>query len=239
MASIDPNFRISSQSGAFGSSNVVRLEITNWPEVLKILKNLDSDYLASLRKDFKSIGNEAAKKVRRDIPSKGSPPLRNMRQVWFGRLAWGTTWGGVGSEAPRPAKSVLVQLPNTRKKKYRELERAPIVRLQVGSPGTVLFDMAGRRAYTKGRKGLTPEYDYIYRINGRTVPGKRRHRVVPGAFAKALNKTGYGRASRIVYPAVESAMPQVKWKMETTIFKANQRIQALINAKTQADWRSS
>jgi hypothetical protein len=239
LASIDPNFQVSSQSGAFGSSNTVRLEITNYSEVLKVLRNLDSDYIATMRKEFKSIGNEAAKKVRRAIPAKGNPPLRNMRQVWYGRLAWGTTFGGEGREAPRPAKSVLVQLPNTRKKKYRELERAPIVRLQVGSPGTVLFDMAGRRNYSKGRKGLTPEYDYIYRVNGLTVPGKRRHRVVPGAFAKALAKTGYGRASRIVYPAVEDSMPQITFKMKAVVFKVNQRIQALLDAKTKTDWRSS
>jgi len=238
LANIDPNFRISMQSGTFGSSNTVRLEITNWAQTLKILKDLDSDYIVSLRKQFKAVGNEAAKVVKRRIPSKGKPPLSGMKQVWFGRLAWSTTWGGVGSEAPRPAKSVLVQLPNTRRKKYRDLEKAPIVRLQVGSPGTVLFDMAYRAGGAKGRKGLTPEYDYIYRVNGRTVPGKRRHRVVPGAFAKGLAKSGHGRASRIVYPAVESAMDKVTWQMQTIIFKVNQRIQAKLDAQAKtADWR--
>ncbi len=238
MASIDPNFGISTQSGAFGSSNTVRLEITNWAETLKLLKELDSDYIVTLRKQFKQVGNEAAKVVKRRIPGKSKPPLSGMRQVWFGRLAWSTTWGGVGSESPRPSKSVLVQLPNTRRKKYREMEKAPIVRLQVGSPGTVLFDMAGRANYAKGRKGLTPEYDYIYRVNGRTVPGKRKHRVVPGAFAKGLAKSGYGRASRIVYPAVESAMPKVTYQMKTVIFAVNQRIQTKLDAQAKgADWR--
>lgn len=237
MTNIDPNFRVGMQSGAFGSSNTVRLEITNLPEVLKILKDIDSDYINGLRKGFKKVGNKAAVAVRKKIPSKAKPPLTNMKQVWFGRLAWSTTWGGVGREAPRPSKSVLVQLPNTRKKKYRELERVPVVRLQVGSPGTVLFDMAYRAGGAKGRKGMTPEYDYIYRVGGRTVPGKRKHRVVPGAFAKGLAKSGWGRASRIVYPAVEGAMPEVTYSMREIIFKVNRDIQRHIDAKSKESWR--
>lgn len=225
MTDITPGVGFSTQSGLFGSANTVRVEITNWNEVMKVLKDMDQDYVKSLRKNFKRVARGPQQKISRAIPGKNSPPLRNMRQVWFGRLAWGTTWGGIGAEPPKPAKSVLIQLPNTRKKKYRDLERVPIVRLQVGSPGTVLFDMAGRRNYAKGRKGLTPEYDYIYRVNGRTVPGKRRHRVVPGAFAKALAKTGYGRASRIVWPAAEKAMPQTTKDMREIIYNVNRRIQ--------------
>lgn len=225
LAEINPVVGFSTQSGTFGAANTVRLEITNWNEVMKVLKDIDGDYVKSLRRNFKQIAQGPKQKITKAIPGKNSPPLRNMKQVWFGRLAWGTTWGGVGGEPPKPAKSVLVQLPNTRKKKYRDLERVPIVRLQVGSPGTVLFDMAGRRNYAKGRKGLTPVYDYIYRVNGLTVPGKRQHRVVPGAFAKALAKTGYGRASRIVWPAAEKAMPQVTRDMQTVVFNVNRRIQ--------------
>jgi hypothetical protein len=225
LAEITPSVGFSTQSGMFGSANTVRLEITNWTEVMKVLKDLDSDYIKHLRRNFKRIAKGPQQKVSRAIPGKNSPPLSNMKQVWFGRLAWGTTWGGVGGEPPRPAKSVLIQLPNTRKKKYRDLERVPIVRLQVGSPGTVLFDMAGRRGYAKGRKGLTPVYDYIYRVNGLTVPGKRQHRVVPGAFAKALQKTGYGQASRIVWPNALKAMPEVTNEMQSVVFTVNRRIQ--------------
>lgn len=227
---IDPKFIIQSRSGRFGSSNEVALEITNWNEVLKVLKQVDESWIAELRKDFKQIGQESAKEVRKAIPSKNRPPLTNMRQVWFGRLAWGTTWGGVGGGAPKPSKSVLVQLPKTRKKKYRELERISIVRLQVGSPGTVLFDMAYRRGGSKGRKGLTPEYDYIYRVGGLTVPGKRRHRVVPGAFLKGILASGQQpKASRIVWPAALKSLPDVTRKMDAVILKANLRIQAKLD----------
>lgn len=226
---IDPKFIIQSRSGAFGSSNEVSVEITNWNEIMKILKKIDEDWVKDLRKEFKSIGQESAKVVRKKIPSKSKPPLRNMKQVWFGRLAWGTTWGGVGGGAPKPAQSVLVQLPRTTRKKYRELERIPIVRLQVGSPGTVLYDMAYRRAGVKGRKGLTPEYDYIYRTATGPVPGKRRHRVVPGAFQKGIQKSTGKQASRIVWPAALDSLPNVTRRMNTVIYQANLKIQARLD----------
>lgn len=225
LADVIPQVGLKAQSGGFGSANTVRLEITNWNEVMKVLRGIDGDYITGLRKDFKRIAKPVQKKVQRSIPSKSKPPLTNMRQVWFGRLAWGSTWGGIGGSSPKPAQSVLIQLPNTRKKKYRDLERVPIVRLQVGSPGTVLYDMAYRRNGTKGRKGLTPEYDYIYRTATGPVPGKRRHRVVPGAFRKGIMKSTGKTASRIVWPAAESALPQFTNEARTVIYNINRRIQ--------------
>lgn len=231
MANIDPKVGFITQSGAFGSSNTVRLEITNFNEVMKIIRDIDSDWIGELRSEFKAVGRVAAQKVQKAIPSKNKPPLENMRQVYFGRLAWGTTWSA-GAGKPRPAKSVLVQLPNTRKKKYRELERVPIVRLQIGSPGTVLFDMAYRKLGAKGRKGKTPIYDYMYTIGGQKVPGKRQHTVVPYAFAKGIAKSDGRQASRIVYPAVIKSMPEVTYRMKVVLFKANQKIQAAIDSRT-------
>jgi hypothetical protein len=229
LASIDPKFQISTRSGTFGSSNTVVLEITNWDEVLKVIRELDKTWITDLRKEFKAIGAEAQKKVRSVIPGKNKPPLSGMKQVYFGRLAWGTTYGGGGSR-PRPAQSVLVQTPSTRRKQYRELEKAPILRLQIGSPGTVLLDMGGRRFGAKGRKGLTPEYDYMYTINGQKVPGKRQHRVKPLAFAKGFGVggariSGKINASRFVYPAVEKAMPSVTRRMRDVVSRTNAEIE--------------
>lgn len=222
------------ESGKFGSANTVRLEISNWPEILKSLRQIDSDYVVGLRKDFREIAKGPQKAVRDAIPSKSRPPMRNMRQVYFGRLAWGTTWGGSGGR-PKPAKSVLIQQPSTRRKKYRELEKAPILRLQIGSPATVLFDMAYRVNGTKGRKGKTPVYDYMYTINGQKVPGKRQHRVVPLAFAKGIGKSSGRlsyRASHIVYPAVEKAMPEATRKIDQKITEINQKISARLQMES-------
>lgn len=211
-------------SGAFGSANEVRIEITNFNEVMKILKDLDADYVKGLRTKFREIGKEAQTPLKNAIPSKSSPPMSQMKQVHFGRLAWGSSYG----KGSKPSKSVLIQTPNTRRKKYRELATIPIVRLQIGSPGTVLFDMAGRANYTKGRKGYTPLYDYMYTINGVKVPGKRKHRVTPYAFAMGNAKSNHRfrkQASRIVYPTVEKAMPRVTSKMREIIFDMNGKIE--------------
>jgi hypothetical protein len=123
----------------------------------------------------------------------------------------------------------LIQLP-ARKAKYRKANQYAIVRLQIGSPATVLADMAGAVGGIKGRKGLTPSYDYMYTINGQKVPGKRRHRVVPGTFMRALSSSGKGMqrpfSSRFVWPSVEKAMPQAVREMDEVITEVNRRVSA-------------
>jgi hypothetical protein len=216
-------------SGSYGGTSGARLEITNWNEIMKVLNKLDKDYVKRLRQEFRSIAAPVRDEVRKAIPNKGKPPLRNMRQVHFGRLAWGS---GYGSGA-KPAQSVLIQTPSTRTRRARAQETYSIARLQVGSPGTVLFDMAGRRNYLKGRKGLTPEYDYMYTIGGQKVPGKRRHRVVPLAFFKGLQKASsmlQPKASRIIWPAAEKALPQARLRVDKLITQVNQQVNALLRS---------
>lgn len=205
------------------SQGDVRLEITNWNEVMKTLMKLDKDYVKELRKDFKRIAKPVQTSIKKAIPTKAKPPLKNMRQVHFGRLAWGTTYGN----KPKPTRSVLIQLPNTRAKKYKGVDSVAITRLQVSSAAVVLTDMAGRRNYTKGRRGMTPEYDYMYTVNGVKRPGKRRHRVVPMAFAKGLAKAKglkQRSASRFVWPGALKALPQAQREMDIVISGVNRKI---------------
>lgn len=215
-------------SGMTGATSGVRLEITNYNDIVKTLLKIDKVYLRELRKDFKRIGKPVQESIKKAIPSRNQPPLSGMKQVHFGRLAWGTTYGAGGGR-PKPAKSVLIQTPSTRSKKARKAGEMSILRLQVGSPATVLFDMAGRRNNTKARRGMTPEYDYMYTIGGQKVPGKRKHRVVPYNFANGLSKSK-GRlqftASRIVWPAAEKALPQARQRMAEAIRSANNKINA-------------
>ena len=205
------------------SQGDVRLEITNWNEVMKTLLKLDKDYVRELRKDFKRIAKPVQTSIKKAIPTKAKPPLKNMRQVHFGRLAWGTTYGN----KPKPTRSVLIQLPNTRAKKYKGVDSIAITRLQVSSAAVVLTDMAGRRNYTKGRRGMTPEYDYMYTVGGVKRPGKRRHRVVPMAFAKGLAKAKglkQRSASRFVWPGALKALPQAQREMDIVISGVNRKI---------------
>jgi hypothetical protein len=213
-----------------GSStrNSVRLEITNWAEIMRELNKLDKTWVTELKKDFRRIAKEPQKAVQNAIPSRSRAPLSGMKQVHFGRLAWGTTYAG-GGPKPKPAKSVLVQLPG-RKTKYKKANTYPIVRLQVGSPATVLADMAGAVNGIKGRRGLTPEYDYMYTINGQKIPGRRRHRVKPLNFIQAISNKGKGlqrrQSSRFVWPAVEKAMPKAVAEMDRVITNVNIKISA-------------
>lgn len=217
-------------SGSYGGTSGARLEITNWNEVMKVLSKLDKDYVKTLRREFRSIATPVRNEIRKSIPNKGKPPLRNMRQVHFGRLAWGSSYG----PGAKPSASVLIQTPSTRTRRARSQETYSIARLQVGSPGTVLFDMAGRRNYLKGRKGFTPEYDYMYTIKGQKVPGKRKHRVTPMAFFKGLQKASsmlQPKASRIVWPAAEKALPQARFRVDKLITQVNQRVNALLRSE--------
>ena len=212
-----------SKSKALQGDRGTRLEITNWQEVLRTLMKLDKDYVRELRRDFKAIAKPVQDGIRKAIPTKAKPPLRNMRQVHFGRLAWGTTYG----TKPKPTRSVLIQLPNTRAKKYKGVDSIAITRLQVTSAAVVLTDMAGRANNSKGRRGLTPEYDYMYTINGNKVPGRRRHKVTPGAFAKGLSRARglkQRAASRFVWPGAEKALPQAQQRMDAKITQVNQMI---------------
>lgn len=216
-----------------GGSAGVRLEISNWNEIMKVLVRLDKDYVKELRKDFKEIAKPVQDSIRKAIPSRAKPPLSQMRQVYFGRLAWGTRFAGTGPN-PKPAKSVLIQTPNTRSKKARKFDTYAIARLQVGSPATVLFDMAGRANYSKGRKGYTPLYDYMYTVGGKKIPGKRRHKVTPLAFAKGLSNATGGiqpRASRVIWPAAERALPAARAKVDKKISEVNLKVNALLRSK--------
>ena len=215
---------------SMGSStrNSVRLEITNWAEIMRELNKLDKTWVAELKKDFRRIAKEPQKAVQNAIPSRARAPLSGMKQVHFGRLAWSTTYAG-GGPKPKHSKSVLVQLP-PRKSRYRKINTYPIVRLQVGSPATVLADMAGAVNGIKGRRGLTPEYDYMYTINGQKIPGRRRHRVKPLNFIQAISNKGKGlqrrQSSRFVWPAVEKAMPKAVAEMDRVITNVNIKVSA-------------
>lgn len=216
------------KGGQYGGTIGARLEITNWNDIMKVLVKLDKDYVKQLRKDFKFVAKDVQKAIKDNIPSKAKPPLSGMKQVHFGRLAWGSTFGA----GHKPSKSAIIQTPNTRSKKYKGKEIA-IARVQVQSPATVLADMAGRRAGAKGRKGLTPEYDYMYTINGQKVAGKRRHRVVPGAFLLGLSKSSRLKvrfASRFVWPAAEKALPKTVASVDLIVSKANARVNAILRS---------
>lgn len=216
------------KGGLYGGTTGVRLEITNWNEIMKILVKLDKTYTSAMRAEFKKIAKPLQEEVRKGIPNKRNPPLSGMKQVHFGRLAWGSDYG----KGAKPSKSVLIQTPNTRKRKYRGKDIA-IARVQVLSPATVLADMAGRRSNAKARKGLTPKYDYMYTINGQKVPGKRQHRVSPWNFVSKISGGKFIKqsfASRFIWPSALKALPEVRRKVDAVITDANLKVNQLLRS---------
>jgi len=216
------------KGGLYGGTSGVRLEITNWNEVMKVLVKLDKTYVSAMRADFRRIAKSVQDEVRKGIPNKSNPPLSGMKQVHFGRLAWGSSYG----KGAKPSKSVLIQTPNTRKRVYRGKDIA-IARVQVLSPATVLADMAGRKGNARARKGLTPMYDYMYTINGNKVPGKRQHTVKPWNFVSKISGGKGIRqnwASRFIWPSAMKALPQVRRDVDTVITAANVKVNQLLRS---------
>lgn len=216
------------KGGLYGGTSGARLEITNWNEVMKVLVKLDKTYVSAMRVKFREIAKPVQDEVRKGIPNKRNPPLSGMKQVHFGRLAWGSDYG----KGAKPSKSVLIQTPNTRKRKYRNTDIA-IARVQVLSPATVLADMAGRKNNAKARKGLTPVYDYMYTIGGKKVQGTRQHRVKPWNFVSKISG-GKGIkqnwASRFIWPSALKALPEVRRKVDVVITDANVRVNQLLRS---------
>ena len=210
---------------------MAQIDVSDIRTAERMLRDLDENYLKEFRKEMKDI----AKPVQREIKSgitytKLNPPLSGMKQVHFGRVAWGTDYSGTGAR-PKPIKSALIQkVPESQRKRRRTTS---IVRVVVGSPGTVLADMAGSGNMKASREGqVTRSYQYMYK-NG---PGTRQHRIngQGEAFVRNLN-TVYGKdSSRFVWPAAEKAAPEVRREMDRIIDKYNTRLNAklrIMNAR--------
>ena len=217
------------KGSSVGSTTGARLEITNWAEVMRIITKLDKEYAKELRKSFKAIAKPVQEEIKKAIPSKAKAPLSGMKQVHFGRLAWGSNYG----KGAKPSKSALIQTPNPRSRKARGNDIA-IARIQVQSPATVLSDMAGSKGNTRARRGLTPSYDYMYNIGGQKVPGKRQHTVSPYNFLSQISGGKYiksSSASRFIWPAALKALPAAQKQIDAKITQANIRLNALLRSK--------
>jgi len=186
-----------------------------------MLRDLDEDYVKEFRQEIKAIAKPIQRSIKSGITyTKMSPPLSGMKQVHFGRVAWGTNFAPGGAKRPKTVKSALIQRTP---QKARKKGTKSIVRVVVGSPGTVLADMAGSGNMRKSIRGqVTREYDYMYKDG----PGKRRHRVTTQGEAFVDNLTAkYGRdASRFVWPAAEKAGGNTRKELDRVIDKYNRRL---------------
>jgi len=203
---------------------MARVEITDIRRAERMLRDLDAEYLKEFRQDIKSIAKPLQQSIKSGINyTKANPPLSGMKQVHFGRVAWGTDYAPGGAPRPKPIKSALIQRTP---QKARRRGTKSIVRVVVGSPGTVLADMAGSGNMSKsGRGQMTREYDYMYKSG----PGKRRHRITSQgeAFVDNLNLKYGSDASRFVWPSAEKAGDKTRKELDRIIDKYNR----LLNVK--------
>ena len=197
-----------------------RLELSNVTEVLRILRKLDEDYYKQFRQDAKEIATPVRNAIQRELRkfSRGNPPLSGMRQVHFGRVAWGTTYAPAGRPRPKPYDSALIDVP--RRMKKNRYGYTPIVRVVVGSPGTVLADMAGISNRKTRAYPITRPYDYMYTIRGQKVPGKRQHEITTQGLEMIANLPGR-RPSRYVWKGAEDELPTARKKIDKSISKLN------------------
>ena len=218
---------------------MARIEITDIRNAERMLRDLDEDYVKEFRKDIKSVAKPIQQSIKSGITyTKANPPLKGrapdykygMRQIHYGRVAWGTDYAPGGEKRPKPIKSALIQrVPE----KARKRGVKAIVMVVVGSPGTVLADMAGSGGMSKSGEGqITREYDYMYK-NG---PGKRSHRINGQGYAmvRALNKKFGSDASRFVWPSALKARPKTLEELDKVITKYNRRLNAelrIMNAR--------
>jgi len=203
---------------------MAQIEISDIRRAERMLRDLDKEYVKEFRQDIKAIAKPIQQSIKSGITyTKMSPPLSGMQQVHFGRVAWGTDFAPGGAKRPKPIKSALIQKTPL---KARKRGTKSIVRVVVGSPGTVLADMAGSGNMRKSIRGqMTREYDYMYKDG----PGKRRHRVTSQgeAFVDNLG-VKYGReASRFVWPAAQKAGNKTRKELDRIIDKYNR----LLNVK--------
>lgn len=181
--------------------------VTDYFGIVKELRNVDPEFLKSMRKDSKIIARPLQQAVRKNIPNK--PPLSGMRpRVKPGRVTWG--FG-------KPAKSVLIKTPrNSRSGKYRT-----IVRIAVMSAATVLADMAGRSGARVGENKRTRSYPYSL-----SPTGERTHALTPRQGRNFINNLNRGKgvkqnhASRFVWPAAEASLPSVVAEGQKVIDRA-------------------
>lgn len=203
-----------------GVKATARFEITNVHDVLRILKSLDEDYYKQFRAEAKNIAKPVRDSIQGELRkfSRANPPLSGMRQVHFGRVAWGTDYAPAGRPRPKPYDSALIEMPrNLKPNKYGY---RPIVRVVVGSPGTVLADMAGRsNKYTRAY-AITRPYDYMYTIKGQKVPGVRQHAITTQGLEMISNLPGR-RPSRYVWKGAEQEIKGARKRIDKSISKIN------------------
>lgn len=178
------------------------VEITNLQLLLKELSKVNDETRKQFRKDFRKIAEPVRDEIKKGISSNRLGIPGSMRgfqkKVIPGRLTWGTG---------KPANSAIISMPRITTRKAG----MAISKITVGSPATVIADMAGKSNKVTGKKRRTDPYPYSL-----SPTGQRTHRITSVGsrkFIQNLDSTIGNRASRVVYPSAEKALPEAQKEM--------------------------
>lgn len=198
------NRGFSSRSTQLGSQAVV--EITDLQFLLKELSKINDETRKQFRKDFRRIASPVQDKIKQGIRNNRLGTTGNMRgfqkKVIPGRLTWGTG---------KPATSAIISMPRITTRKAG----MAISKITVGSPATVIADMAGKSNRKTASAARTSVYPY-----SRSAKGERSHKITrigSRKFIQNLDQQIGGKASRIVYPAANLALPEARDEMSMTL----------------------
>lgn len=172
------------------------IDVIGIRESILALNKVDKQIVKDLRLDLQQITAPLINQIRGFLPT--SAPIRGFDHN--GRTAW-----------PKKPISIKTQLNSGISR--RGLRRST-VRIVISNAGVEIADMAGRR--NKIGKGYSRAY---VKSGGKSI---MRHRLNgQGRYMiQALNFTGYGKASRYVWPTVEKYKGTITMEIEKTIAEA-------------------
>lgn len=164
-------------------------------ESIAILNKYEKSVIKDLRKELAVVASPLVNAIKSNIPD--SAPIRGFAHN--GRTAW----------PKRPVK-LQVKLLTTRSRRRQQTETVKII---MTDAGVQIADMAGKRNAIK-RSGYTRAYAkggviMRHRLNGQGQ-----------SMIEALSQTGYGRASRYIWPAVEKFEDRITMEIDQTLEKA-------------------
>lgn len=194
----------SSRSVSKGEQAVV--EITDLQKVLTELSKINDETRKQFKRRFREIAQPVQSEIKQGIRSNRLGTPGNMRGFRKGPVPGRLTWG-----TGKPATSAIISLPRISTRKAG----MAISKITVGSPGTVIADMAGKSNRKTATSARTRMYPY-----SRSASGERSHKITREGsrkFIQNLDMTIGNRASRIVYPSADRALPGARVEMGRTL----------------------
>lgn len=182
------------------------IEITDLQRVLKELSKVNDETRKQFRRRFREIATPVQNEIKSGIRANRLGTPGRMRGFAKGpqpgRLTWGTG---------KPATSAIISMPRISTRK----QGMAISKITVGSAATVIADMAGKSNRKTASEPRTRFYPY-----SRAKKGVRDHKITQKGsrkFIQNLDTTMGNRASRVVYPSAEKALPEARNEMSRTL----------------------